>query len=275
MKKNVREEIGKAVYRRFERKVSQRMRVRDKDAVEMLQRRAADLAYRMPFVTMPFRNYGLIDNKHQPILPLFRPNLWAQDYAHDVGKLGQMDLFTAGERAEAVVEHELEKNYLQRLLRAKRLDEGFVFRSVNESALIESVYQSRIAGDDMPEDVRKKVDIALIVRCIKSGNGLRDMCQFVGADITDPRALLQIADSIDLTGGLRQVVDNQPYFFRRRENIAYLASAKPINSEKSAQLAVGDDVLVGALFERYLRKKNADPMLIKAFEDFIRRNRAS
>jgi hypothetical protein len=257
--------VGKAVYTRFNRKITNRMKIRTKEAESKIAQRAADLAYHMPFVTEPFRNNGILYGRNTPVLYMFRPNLWAQDYAHYQGSLGKMDIFYAVERGEASGEYLLDssRHIHGHLKKYGKSPEDFL-RSITESALIESAYQARLSGKEMEDSDRRKIDIALVARSIKSGAGLRQICNSLGVDVTDPIALLQISDTLDLTGILSEMVDKDPYFKRRRENIVDMSAfTHDIDSERSNTKAAGIDDISSAIITRALGKKGAEPWLVK------------
>lgn len=262
-----RRKVGADVMRRAEKRINGRMKLRDQEAVERVQRQAADYAYHMPFVTKPFVNAGMVPGGNvSSIIHLFRPNLWVQDYAHYSGKLGKLDLFNAVERGEASAEYVIEKtSYIPAMIRSRKVTEDDFYRAVREATLIESAYQSRLAGDDMPEDVRRKIDTALMQRALKSGVGFRTMCRKLNVDPSDPLALIQVSQSIDLTGALQDIISEDPYFARRRENIADLAR-KPIDAEESIKAAANGDALILALLDRYLKRKDADPHIMRAIK---------
>lgn len=256
--------VGREVLRRFERKVSQNLRLRTEETRQRTLEMAADLAYNMPFVTMPLRENGVLYGSNTKLLHAYRPGLWVQDHAYERGELGRMDIFAARERSEAAAEYSLETSpAVSAHLKTNGVSPDRFLKAMVEAGLIESAYQARISGEEMSESVQKKVDVALVIRAIKSGTGLKQICRSQGVDISDPVALLQLADTLDLTGGLREILDYDPYFKRRATNIAALASSRStMNAEESVSL--GATKIEEALFLRTLSKRKTEPWLKKA-----------
>src|SRR5690625_4442284 len=98
---NYKKVIGEKVTNSFDKKITNDLFTEENYATRL--KTAAEVAEEMPFVTLPFREFGILGRNegNARILHTFQPNLWAQDFAHSVGKLGKMTVHTAGERAEA------------------------------------------------------------------------------------------------------------------------------------------------------------------------------
>lgn len=158
---NKRKEIGAKVFANFEKKVTE-----DLFSEKLYNKRietAAAIAEEMPFVTMPFREHGILrkGERNTKILHIFRPNLWAQDYAYEVGKLDKMTVHTAVERGEASAGYVLETSpNLRKILKDTGNDIYTFFDANREAAMTESAYYTRLGGGKMSESARKKIDTA-------------------------------------------------------------------------------------------------------------------
>src|SRR5690606_2136488 len=177
----------------------------------------------------------------------FQPNLWAQDYAHTIGKLGKMTVSTAIERANASVEYILEtsKNIAHTLKRTGTKEYDF-YVSMREAAMIESAYYTRLGNGEMPEQARKKIDVALMRRALRNDPMFKAILNHAGVEETDGLALLHFADEIDLTDILRELVKLDPYFNRRNRQVLMF---EDINSTESVKI---NQTKTGAFIEELL-----------------------
>lgn len=258
--------IGQAVFADFERKADEKMEYFDRALQEGLFSTATALAVEMPFVTQPLRNSGFIQNSHTEIIHVFRPNLWAQDYAHSINKLDKMSLVTATERAYASADYSYRssKGLRERLKRLGKTEDEFM-NAMRLAALIEAVYYSRIGGLDMGAENNRKADIAIMKRYVNKNSMFERICKKVGVDKNDQLALLQLADTLDLTATLQEIKSNDPYFVRRSELIDMYTK---INAEESVKTAATkSEAFLRELFNRILRRKKAEPWLISAIDD--------
>src|SRR5690625_3636957 len=147
-----RKTVGKEVFTNFEKTVGENHFKKGKHVERIIA--AAEIAEEMPFVTMPLRENGILGTgeRNTHLLHTFQPNLWAQDYAHEVGKLGIMTVSTAIERANASVAYTIENspNITKTLKRVGR-DAYDFYVSMREAAMIESAYYTRLGNGEMPE----------------------------------------------------------------------------------------------------------------------------
>lgn len=228
------ENVGKTVFTNFEKKITDN---HFKKGLHMARiTAAAEIAEEKPFVTMPLRDNGILlsGERNTHLLHTFQPNLWAQDYAYTIGKLGKMTVSTAIERANASVEYVLEtsKNVAQTLKRTGTSEYDF-FIAMREAAMIESAYYTRLGNGEMPEQSRKKIDTALMRRALRNDPMFKAILKHAGVEETDGLALLHFADEIDLTGILRELVKLDPYFNRRDRQVEMF---EDINSTESVKL---------------------------------------
>lgn len=226
--------IGEKVFAAFEKTVTADLFDTSKLAGQI--EIAANLAEDMPFVTMPLRQHGILTagERNTHLLHIFQPNLWAQDFAHTVGKLGTMTAGTAIERANASVDYVLAKSKnIQTVLKRTGTSEYSLYRAMEEAAMIESAYYTRLGGGDMTEVARKKIDVALMRRAIRDESMFQTILRHAGIEETDGAALLQFADEIDLAEILQELVKLDPYFNRRTSQVR---SYIDINSTDSVAL---------------------------------------
>lgn len=231
---NYKKVIGKTVVSSFDSKVTSDLFTKENYLTRL--KTAAEVAEEMPFVTLPFREYGILGRNegNARILHTFQPNLWAQDYAHAVGKLGKMTIHTAGERADAASSYVLNKSKnLVKLLREKGRTPYDFSDAYRLAAFIEAAYYTRLGGGEMSEDIRKKIDTALMRRVIRNESIFQTVLRHNGVDENDATALIQFSDEIDLTGILKDIVSLDPYYNRRSELIDTFTK---INSEASVSL---------------------------------------
>lgn len=232
--KNSRKEIGAKVLANFEKKVTDEL-----FSEKLYNKRietAAEIAEEMPFVTMPFREHGILrkGERNTKILHIFRPNLWAQDYAYEVGKLDKMTVNTAVERGEAVAGYVLETSpNLRKILADTGTDIYTFFDANREAAMAESAYYTRLGGGKMSETARKKIDTALMRRAIRDESMFKTILKHVGVDEKDGLALFQFSEEMDLTEILQKFVEIDPYYNRRIKKIEKFTE---INSEVSITL---------------------------------------
>lgn len=246
--------VGKDVFGKFEKTISSPLFTKEKE-VERLKL-AAELAENMPFVTMPLREYGILEgSQNTHILHLFQPNLWAQDYAHSIGELGKMTIATSIERANASAEYKIENSPgLSELLRRQGKTIYEFLQAMREAALIESAYYTRIGGIDMADELKRKIDTALMRRAVKNESMFKTIINHVGVDDKDFSALFQFAEEMDLTECLQKISELDPYFNRRQSQITMFSQ---IDSEESAKVHVTMrneafiDELVAKLYKKH------------------------
>ncbi|MDF1511153.1 hypothetical protein PZE06_23770 [Robertmurraya sp. DFI.2.37] len=232
--KTTKQIVGKKVFSNFEKMVTREHFTKGLHLTRI--EAAAEIVEEMPFVTLPLRDKGIIrkgeGNAH--LLHTFRPNLWAQDYAHEIGELGKMTVTTAIERANASVEYVLETSAsISRTLKKTGTSDYDFFLAMREAAMIESAYYTRLGGGEMPEQARKKIDVALMRRALRNESMFKTILRHAGVSEIDGLALLQFADEIDLTEILQEILRLDPYFNRR---IGQVELFNEINSEESIKL---------------------------------------
>lgn len=223
--------VGGKVLTNFEKKVTKdsfnerRFREQIDDASKIVEQ--------MPYVTLAFRENGILSEKESPIrlLNTFQPNLWAQDIASEDGKLGLMSIHTTKERAESSAEYVL-RNYktIHEILRDKGKTIYDFIDSYRYITMIEGAYYTLLSGAEIDESSARRVKSALMKRLIKSDINFRDITRITGVDFKDNLGLSQFADEIELTDLLKEVTANDPYF-ARREGI--IGQFKTINSRES------------------------------------------
>jgi hypothetical protein len=226
--------VGQKVFSSFEKKVTREHFTKGLHLTRIVA--AAEIAEEMPFVMMPLRDKGILrkDDRGTHLLHTFQPNLWAQDYAHEVGGLNKMTVSTAVERANASVEYVIETSpHLIRTLKKTGTTDYDFFVAMREAAMIESAYYTRLGGGEIPEQARKKIDVALMRRALRNESMFRTILRHAGVSETDSLALLHFSDEIDLTGILQEIVNIDPYFNRR---IGQVELFTEINSEESIKL---------------------------------------
>ena len=232
--KTTKQIVGQKVFSNFEKKVTRDHFTKGLHLTRIVA--AAEIAEEMPFVTMPLRDKGILrqGERNTHLLHTFQPNLWAQDYAHEVGKLYKMTVSTAVERANASVEYVLDtsQHVIKTLKKTGTSDYDF-YLAMREAAMIESAYYTRLGGGEMPEQARKKIDVALMRRALRNESMFRTILRHAGVSETDGLALLQFSDEIDLTGILQEIVRIDPYFNRRVGQVELFTE---INSEESIKL---------------------------------------
>jgi len=259
MQNKHRQTVGKTVYANFEKKVTDGHFKKGLHITRITA--AAEIAEEKPFVTMPLRDNGILlaGERNTHLLHTFQPNLWAQDYAHTIGKLGKMTVSTAIERANASVEYILEtsKNIAHTLKRTGTKEYDF-YVSMREAAMIESAYYTRLGNGEMPEQARKKIDVALMRRALRNDPMFKAILNHAGVEETDGLALLHFADEIDLTDILRELVKLDPYFNRRNRQVLMF---EDINSTESVKI---NQTKTGAFIEELLvRVGRKHPALFK------------
>lgn len=246
--------VGREVFTRFDKSITDSLFTKEKEQERISQ--AAKLAEQMPFVTMPLREKGILTGTNTAhILHLYQPNLWAQDFAHEVSQLNKMTIVTAIERSDASAEFKLETSKsLNEILRRQRKTVHDFLNAMREAALIESAYYTRISGAEMSEDDRKKIDTAIMRRAVKNEYLFKTILNQIGVDDSDFVALLQFSDEIDLTDCLKKVSECDPYFNRRKAQIESFT----INSEYSASFgAIRTNAFVDELVTRLYKKHPA------------------
>lgn len=257
--------VGKAVFEKFEKQLTRDHFKKGLHTARITA--AAEIAEEKPFVTMPLRDSGILlpGERNTHLLHTFKPNLWAQDYAHEIGKLDKMTVSTAIERANAAADFVLStsKNIRDTLSRTGTREYDF-YVSMRESAMIESAYYTRLGGGEMPESSQKKIDKALMRRAIRNDSMFKTVLNHAGVEETDGLALLQFADEIDLTGILRELVRLDPYFNRRTQQVEMFGE---INSTESVKLKhTKTNAFIEELLTRLGRKH---PAMIKRIANAV------
>jgi hypothetical protein len=255
MNKSFKVEIGKVVFEKFDRNLSDSLFTKQKELERLSQ--AATLAEQMPMVMMPLREHGILKgNNTAHVLHLFQPNLWAQDYAHSVGQLGKMTVATSLERANASAEYKLEtSDSLIELLRKQGKTAYDFLDSMREAALIESALYTRASGAEMDKSNARKIDTAFMRRAIRNDSMFRTILKHIGADEKDGMALLQFAEEIDLAGCLQKLSKYDAYLARRDVQIDFFTK---INSEESIKYkTLSSNAFVDELIKRLYKKHPA------------------
>ena len=246
--------VGEEVFDNFNKKVTNDHFKKGEHIQKIVL--AGDLAEEMPFVTMPLVENGFIrkGESFTHLLNMYQPNLWAQDYAHDVGELGKMTVSTAIERANASVEYILRNlNKVHEVMKKKGLREYDLYLAMRQAALIESAYYTRLGGGEMPESTRKKIDSALLRRTYRNMPLFKSVIDAVGVNGMDGKELLDFSDDIELTNVLQVFVKNDPYYNRRSGIIKQFGE---MNAEESAALKQVDtvkfyDVMIARAIKRF------------------------
>lgn len=232
--KEYKKKVGSKVFNSFEKKITSDHFKKELHTSRIVA--AAEIAEEMPFVMMPLRDKGILrkGERNTHLLHAFQPNLWAQDYAYEIGRLGKMTVSTAIERAKASVEFILETSpSINKTLKRTGTTAFDFYLAMREAAMIESAYYTRLGGGEIPEQARKKIDIALMRRALRNESMFKTILRHIGVDETDSLALLQFSDEIDLTGILKELVKVDPYFNRRCVQVEMF---NEINSEESIKL---------------------------------------
>ncbi|MGG1445073.1 hypothetical protein ABE354_24075 [Brevibacillus laterosporus] len=275
----MKKKVGQKVFTTFENLVVQNEKLRDEQFQQSTLEHAAKLAEDKPFVTLAFRDNGILTGSHTEIISVFRPNLWAQDHAYSQGKLSQMNVFTAAERGIASGQFAYE-NYqgLRELLKRRGKSESDFMMSMMRSALIEAAYYSRIGGLRMDKEIERLIDIAIMKRYIKKESMFRTLMGRVGIDpedVKDTEALVQIAEKLDLVSCLKEISETDPYFIRRSDILDEYRNAAKMDAENSVKLAsLQSDAFTRELFSRILKRKHAEPWLVKAVMELFQDNAA-
>lgn len=232
--KEYKKKVGSKVFNSFEKKITSDHFKKELHTARIVA--AAETAEEMPFVMMPLRDKGILrkGERNTHLLHAFQPNLWAQDYAYEIGRLGKMTVSTAIERAKASVEFILETSpSINKTLKRTGTTDFDFYLAMREAAMIESAYYTRLGGGEIPEQARKKIDIALMRRSLRNESMFKTILRHIGVAETDSLALLQFSDEIDLTGILKELVKVDPYFNRRCGQVEMF---NEINSEESIKL---------------------------------------
>lgn len=230
------EMVGSAVFTAFEKKISSS--VFDAKHNEKRIVTAAELASEMPFVMLPLRSRGILKEgeRNTHLLRSFQPNLWAQDFAHSAGRLATMTVESSIERADAAFDYVLAtSDTVQGIIKGNMRKEDAFRQSMQEAAMIEAAYYERLGGTEMPEDVTKNIDVALMKRSAKTISLFGTTLKHAGVDEGDTSAMFQFSQELDITGILQELVRIDPYFARRSKQIADFTT---INAERSISLEV-------------------------------------
>lgn len=258
------EKVGREAFDLFNQKITNESF--DERRKEKLLNVASDLVKETPFVLLPFKEVGLwTSNKDASLLTVFRPNLWLQDYAFEVNALSNVTISTTTERASAVFEYIKHRHsFIRDLLIRKGRNFKDFYTALENAALIESAYYTRIGGDDLDESNAKKIDIALMKRALKNEPVLDSIAKKQGVNKDDPAAMIDLVKDLDLTACLQEISKKDPYFNRRQ---AQINTFNKINSEESIKLpGINNDSFVLELLRRLLKKGKVDSWLIKEVE---------
>lgn len=257
--------VGSKVFAKFEEALSPELFTLSNKKDKTKQ--AADLVVAKPYVTMVFRDSGILGNNdhHNRLINLFKANLWAQDYAYTKNKLHTMTIETATERAYASALYCFKNSpSINRLLLEKSKTHFDFLDAAEGMALIEGAYYSRIGGDDMDVSDANKIDAALMFRTLETNTVFAQVAKGQGIDKTDPIALWQFAQIFDLTGYLREISQTDPYYARRSLQIEAFTE---MNAERSIKLQkLKERDIVGDLVSRLMKQHKIDPWLVKAVD---------
>ncbi len=258
--------VGERVFTEFTQLITKNDKLSDAKFQMTAIKHAAELVEEKPFVTLAFRDNGIIKDSHTELIHVFRPNLWVQEFAHQEGSLDMMNVYTAAERGVASAKFAYESYPgLRELLRRRGKTEKDFSTSMMEAALIEAAYYSRIGGMEMDTDIAKKIDIAIMKRYVKKESSFRTIMTKLGIDHDDALALSQIAEKIDLSGCLQEVSETDPYFTRRIDLLDEYRNFAKMDAENSVKIAaLQSDAFTRELFSRVLKRKQAEPWLVKA-----------
>lgn len=274
-KKEKKLNIGEQVFNLFKEKLSNNIESwAEKEKKEIILGKAASLVKDLPFVTYPFKENGIMQGGRDVcLLYTFKPNLWAQDYAFEIGQLDKMIIENSLERAFAVTDFVIEKsnlNFLYRLLKRNGKTEFDYLNAMRDAILIESAYYSRIGGEEMPEEYKNNIDIGLIKRALVNKSSIRTTAKNQGVNTDDNKALLQFSKAIDLVGFLQDIGSIDPYFNRRQKQISKFTN---INSESSFNKPdIKGGGIVKELVQRLMKKGKVEPWLIKEVEKSFQLN---
>lgn len=227
------ENVGGQVLKTFTKKVNDSL-FTERRFIEQIDL-ASKIAENAPFVTWTFREKGIL-RPHESnirVISVFKPNLWAQDLAHHKGMLDKMTVHTAEQRAESSVEYVLRTHGTIRDVLRKSGKSIYDFEDAyRESALIEAAYYTILSGATLPIDIERRIKVAIMRRLMISQYDFRKITDEAGVKFSDVKALLQFAEEIEITEILKDMVKNDPYFNRRKNQIDLFAE---INSRESIE----------------------------------------
>lgn len=140
------------------------------------------------------------------------------------------------ERADAAFDYVLAtSDTVQGIIKGSMRKEDAFRQSMQEAAMIEAAYYERLGGTEMPEDVTKNIDVALMKRSAKTISLFGTALKHAGVNEDDASAMFQFSQELDITGILQELVRIDPYFARRSKQIADFTT---INAERSISLEV-------------------------------------
>jgi len=205
-------------------------------------------------VTMPLVSRGIMERgRNTSILHIFQPNLWVQDFAYEKGDLGIMTIETAIERADASINYKLERSrsLWGHLKKRGKTDED-LRQAMREASLIESAYCMRLGGVDLNKENERKVDVGIALRTVRNNSLFQTVINQGGIDVNDLTAILQISEELDLTGIIKEVVKNDPYFQRRK---TIINEQQTINSTESVRVEYSkSEAFARQIFEKMAKK---------------------
>lgn len=196
---------------------------------------ASKIAENAPFVTWTFREKGILkpSESNIGIIGAFKPNLMAQDMAYETGVLDKMTIHTAQERADSSIEYVMRNHPSISKVLAKSGKTMYDFADAyRESSLIEAAYYTILSGAKLSKSVEERIKTAMMRRLMISQYDFKKITDEAGVTIKDSKALTQFANEIELVDIIKSVVENDPYFNRRKGQINEF---KTINSRKSIE----------------------------------------
>jgi hypothetical protein len=261
--------VGEEMVHRFEGKLHDDLFSKENELKKLEE--SANLTMEMPFATAPFVHRGFMRTRNEMAsqLHVFQPNIWGQDFAHEIGSLSKMTIGSSYERGLSTAEMKIKSPSVRSAIKRSGKLEYEYAETIIEMALIESGYISRLSGLRMPEEIARKYDVAIMKRSLKNEYVFRTVAESIDFDLSDPVALLQINKTIDLTSYLQEIAEKDPYFNRRNPHIC---EHRRINTEASAaweKSLIGDDFLI-SLLQHLTKRKSVDPHLVSVLERQIR-----
>lgn len=257
--------IGGLVHREFEKRLDSSLFTEENFKKQIEE--GSKIVEEKPFVTLTFRDKGIIGPSEgtAKIIHTFRPNIWAQDYAHGIGRLDKMTIHTAKERADASIEYlDSTSKGLHKTLKyaGKSLyDFSDCFR---ESAMIEAAYYTLLSGNELSKEVEKRIETAMMKRLISKDYDFRRIAETCGVDYKDNLAMYQFSKEMDIKEIFTDIVSNDPYFNRRKRQLDIFTEINSQESIKAPQTMTEKAAL--GIMERLTRKYPA--MAKKVFNDF-------
>lgn len=260
--------VGREVFNNFDGLLKREKNLfTEENKAEMLKN-ASTMALQMPYVSLPFREVGIVDKNESiaKILHVFRPNLWAQDYANEINMLDKMTVETAYLRAHAAADYTLENSVsLRYLLKKKGLSDFDFVNAIRGAALIEAAYYSLIGGDKMNDVDGRRIKAALMWRTLDTNTVFASVAKSQGVSKDDPLGLWQFSEVFELAEYQQEIYKKDPYFMRR---FPQFETFNKMNAEKSIKLqSFKDRDVVNNLVTRLMKKHKVDPWLVKAVDN--------